>query len=168
MTAAPELYVRVDDDQNFPHDALEGCETALILFAAAFHGDNDARWIRDAGLVGTCVDTDGKKLTEMRVYFPRTWEFIDMDVYRLADEEWSPEFSACVRVWDVVTLDPFTNQFQRCADAINTWCRLARHRVIIGTGPNTSVTAPEGWRITGMRERSKYAGGVYWTILERT
>jgi hypothetical protein len=66
-----------------------------------------------------------------------------------------------------VSCDPFTNQFTACADHIETWCRLARHVVILGTGTDTIVNPPAGWEITQTIKRSEYAGGVYWTCLER-
>lgn len=156
MSAA--VYVRVEEDQNFPHAALEGCETALILFASGFLGDNDARWIRDAGLVATCVDTNEEKLYAMAAMFPPSWEFVARDAY---DVSWID------KQFDVVSLDPWTNEFQACADNLEAWCGLARHRVIIGTGHDTTFVAPAGWRVTNVRKRSDYAGGVFWTLLER-
>jgi hypothetical protein len=72
-----------------------------------------------------------------------------------------------VRDWGVVTLDPWTNQFQRCADNLQAWCWLARHAVVLGTGHSTDVTAPAGWRVADVRKRSEYDGGVFWTVLER-
>lgn len=146
-------------DQNFPHDILIGHKTALVVFAAGFHGRQDAVWVKAAGLRATCVDTDADKLTEMEAMYPPDWEWVPMDAF---------EFAALSRrKWDVVTLDPWTNQFTDCADALPTWCRLARHAVIIGTGRDTLLDVPDGWETSGRRQRSDYDGGVYWSILER-
>lgn len=146
-------------DQNFPHHALQGCDSALVMFCAAFGGNQDARWVRDAGLTATCIDLDQPKLHAMANSYPKDWRFLCGDVY---------EFPASTTdMWDVVTLDPFTNQFDRCAGMIDDWCRLARHAVVIGTGAETIVEAPDGWEVTGTYQRSTYDGGVYWTLVER-
>jgi hypothetical protein len=147
------------DPASFPIDALEGCETALVLFAAAYYGRQDALWVADAGLRATCVDSDSEKLVAMHHIYPGDWKMVVADVY-----EWA---SAADGKWDVVTLDPFTNDFVRCADLIGTWCRLARRAVVLGTGPKSAVTAPAGWRITSVQKRSDFRNGVFWTTLER-
>lgn len=143
----------------YPVDSLVGCETALILFAAAFGGMNDAAWVADAGLRATCVDLDGEKLDEMRDNYPDDWGFVRTDAYHYP--------AVAGPTWDVVSCDPFTNEFQRCADNIEAWCRLARHVVILGTGTHTVVEPPAGWKITSKIKRTDYAGGVWWTTLER-
>jgi hypothetical protein len=153
----------VTDDQNFPHDVLVGCETALVLFAAGFHGRQDAYWIKEAGMTATCVDSDPALLEEMKPLYPDDWSFVCDDAYGYAlyaDKHLS-------RQWDVVTLDPWTNEFQRCADNLPAWCRIARHSVVLGTGVHTDVTAPAGWRIEAVRKRTDYDGGVFWHLLGR-
>ena len=54
----------------YPRRVLDGLTTALVLFAAAFHGRQDAIWIAKAGMNGTCVDIDAEKLEEMKVAYP--------------------------------------------------------------------------------------------------
>jgi hypothetical protein len=144
----------------YPTDKLIGCETALILFAAAFGGMNDCAWVADAGLRATCVDLDGEKLEEMKPLYPDDWKFVCKNAYQVGVD-------AVVSQWDVVSLDPYTNEFTRCADNIKAWCRLARHIVILGTGTHTVVNEPAGWTISQRIKRSTYAGGVWWTVLER-
>ncbi len=143
---------------DYPEHLLVGCETALVVFAAAFGGLNDASWIRDSGLTATCLDQDGEKLEEMRGDYPSDWEFI-------CEDAWTFETD---RQWDVVSLDPFTQDFNRCVDSLPKWCRMARHSVIFGTGRDTIIDVPYGWVVTGTVWRSPYDGGVYWTTLERS
>lgn len=143
----------------FPSDVLVGCDTALVIFCAAFGGKQDAHWIAEAGLTATCVDEDGKKMDEMWRAFPEHWEFVTADAYEFAAHS--------DRQWDVVTLDPFTHDFERCADCIEMWCRLARRAVVIGTGNETVVEVPAGWQVSAVLRRSDYQGGVFWTVLER-
>src|SRR4051812_16962494 len=115
----------------YPLWALEGCETALIVFASEFGGMNDAAWVVDAGVRATCVDINADKLNAMRENYPDDWSFVCQDAY---------EFAALTDGrWDVVSLDPFTNHFDRCADNIKVWCKLARRAVIIGTGTDTII-----------------------------
>jgi hypothetical protein len=159
LTAAPTTFDELrSDDANFPHAALVGCETALVLFGAGFYGRQDAFWVAEAGLHATVVDTDQKRLDAMEDVYPEDWEFVCADAFIYAKN--------CDRQWDVVTLDPFTNTFDRCADNIRQWCKLARYAVIMGTGANTVVQTPEGWHVTAGVRRSDYAGGVFWTVLE--
>lgn len=150
------------DDQSFPHDVLVGCKTALALFSANFYGRQDAFWLAEAGLGTTCVDVDGERLEAMAAIYPAGWEFVECDAYEYAELSWRMH-----RQWDVVTADPYTNHFTICADNVDSWCKVARRAVILGTGVDTSVTAPPGWRIASVRKRSTYDGGVWWTCLER-
>lgn len=145
----------------YPEWALQGCETALIVFAAEFGGMNDAAWIRDAGLRATCVDVNAEKLIDMEQWYPADWEFVVADAYNFHPEDWPHEGR-----WDVVSLDPFTNHFQKCADNIAEWCAMARRAVIIGTGTDTVIKSPAGWQQTDCVKRTDYQGGVYWTVLE--
>lgn len=158
MTALTLDDVRILDDHNFPHHLLAGCHTALVVFCAAFLGRQDAVWVADAGLQATCVDADQEKLDQMWALYPDGWEFCCDDAYQYAEQT--------DRQWDIVTLDPFTQHMARCADNIAAWCRVARHAVIMGTGLETLVRPPNGWRVTERRRRTSHDGGVFWTILE--
>lgn len=147
--AAPGLY---------PRHVLDGCETALVLFAAAFHGQQDAVWMADAGLKATCVDVDAARLNEMAVAYPDGWEYVVGDAFEYA--------MLTERRWDVVSVDCPTNLFGRCAEMLPVWCLLAGRAVVLGTGVGTEVDPPGGWRITGTVPRSQFQGGVYWTVIE--
>lgn len=156
--AAPLTLADVKStDDAYPVHVLDGITDALVLFAAGFHGRNDCVWLARAGVRATCVDTDGKKLTEMVAIYPEDWTFITADVYRFN----------VGRTWDLVSVDPYTTQFQECADRIDDWCELARRTVVIGTGVGTEVDPPAGWEITDVRARSGFQGGVFWTVLEK-
>lgn len=146
------------DPRVFPHHLLGGKETALVLFAAGFHGAQDAIWVHDAGLTATCVDQDAAKLGEMILAYPEGWEFVCGDAFEYAN--------LTQRKWDVVTIDCPTNLFGRCADAIDLWCSLAWEAVVLGTG-DYDVAPPDGWRVADTIGRSSYRGGVYWTVLVR-
>ncbi len=148
----------------YPAWVLEGCETALVVFAAEFGGMNDCAWIVDAGLRATCVDINPEKLEAMRENYPDDWEFVcgDAYVYALGSHHLATDGG----LWDIVSLDPFTNHFQKCADNIEAWCKLARRAVIIGTGTDTITKSPLGWQQTDCVKRTNYQGGVYWTVLE--
>ncbi len=146
-------------DTSFPVGVLDGCETALVLFAAGFGGVQDARHIAEAGLRATCVDIRIKLLLEMRASYPEDWNFIVADAFDFADET--------NRIWDIVTADPFTGQFEQAARALPAWCELARKTVVLGTGTETEPVVPDGWEVTDRIRRSDYKGGVYWTVVER-
>jgi hypothetical protein len=99
----------------------------------------------------------------MRAIYPDDWIFEQADAFtwqwdvqRLGDNQ-----------WDVVTLDPFTTHFDRCADMLDSWCRLARNVVILGMD-DRELDVPDGWQIVQRRRRSRYNGGVWWIVLEPT
>lgn len=152
------ITLTATDPMNFPLELLEKDDTALVLFAAGFHGLQDAVWVREAGMTATCVDSNPDKLAEMRPLYPDGWEFVQSDAYSFAFSE--------IRQWDIVTADPWTNDMDRCSGFVHEWCRLARKAVVLGTGVGTVVEAPAGWKVTGTHKRSDYDGGVYWTVLE--
>ena len=68
----------------YPAHLLDGCETGLCLFAAAFLGHNDAIHFAEAGLHTTCIDIDEDRLGEMRELYPSEWEFAVFDAWDYA------------------------------------------------------------------------------------
>jgi hypothetical protein len=65
----------------FPAWLLNGCETGLCLFAAAFLGHNDAIHFARAGIQTTCVDKDAARIEKMIDLYPRDWEFLTTDAW---------------------------------------------------------------------------------------
>lgn len=159
MTVTLAAVRREASAELYPRHVLTGCESALVLFAAAWHGKQDAVWMAEAGLTATCVDVDGDRLSEMEAAYPSGWEFVAADAFDYA--------TAAERQWDVVSLDPFTNLIDRCAGMLPLWCLLARKAVVLGCCEATDVLAPTGWRVTEMLHRSTFVGGVFWAVLER-
>ena len=139
-------------------------ETALCLFSAQWLGMQDAYWVAKAGLEGTCVDLQEDKLGQMRELYPEGWEFVTADVYDFAEESLAEG-----RQWDVVTLDPWTGQFDKCANLIRTWTALARQMVILGHGNYrlSAPEAPEGWTLVETIRRSDFKGGIHWLVFTR-
>ena len=159
-THAPNhiAFIR-DDPRRFPLHVLRGAKTGLCVFAAEWHGRQDAFWLYEAGIKTTCVDIQGNKLQEMLRIYPREWAFRQMDAF---------EFISTTEVtYDVVTADPFTGEtMERCHRDLLSFCRLARHAVVMGsTAAQPIHRAPEGWRITDTVHRSDFGGGVFWTVL---
>jgi hypothetical protein len=159
----PLEQIRSDaEGESYPTHLLHTGADALILFAAGFRGRQDGYWIAHAGMTATCVDIRPQLLDEMAEVYPDGWEFVTADAYDYADE-----LILRGRRFDVVSVDPPTGQFGRCADNLYLLCALARHAVVLGTGPNTVLPIPDSWQMTDLRFRSNYRGGVYWAVLER-
>ena len=154
------LRLPAEEGLLYPREALRGLRTALVGFCAAFLGRQDCAWIEDAGLVATCVDLDADRLDEMRELYPGEWSFVCDDIYRYAKTLYAFGYQ-----FDLVSLDPPTNQFTRCADNAELWCALARRLVVLGTGRYTSLVVPDGWALSSTHYRSDFQGGVYWTTL---
>ena len=168
MSAAPTVLRDIEHlycGSVFPGPQFfEGCETALCLFSAAWHGRQDAYWIAKYGMRATCVDLDRGRLDEMREVYPRDWAFNREDVF-----VWTQRHQEVGSRWDVITLDPFTNLFERCADMLPTWCELANRVVVLGHGNYRlkEPPAPEGWSQVSRVRRSDFKGGIYWLTYAR-
>lgn len=163
MIAAPETLEEIRDEfsgASYPHDVLVTGGTALVVFAAGFFGRQDAYWVAEANMRATCLDVDADRLDAMAAVYPTDWDFIEADAYT-----WAP---AAVGQWDVVSVDCPTGHFEKCAELLPVWCRLASRAVVLGAGPNHDELAPPpGWRLLEARRRSNYVpGGVWWAVLE--
>lgn len=151
--------VRVRAATNpYPVELLERCDSALVLFAGGFLGAQDGIFIADAGLTATCVDIRPSLLHDMAAVYPASWEFVVADAFDYARE--------CDERFDLVSIDCPSGSFAQCAEALPLWCSLARVAVVLGTGRHTAVVAPDGWAVTERSWRSRFSGGVYWTVVE--
>jgi hypothetical protein len=142
----------------YPRHVLRDAETALCAFSAAFYGTQDAYWLSEAGLRTTCVDIDQVRLDEMRSVYPPDWEFVCGDAF----ETWIWSRGP----WDIVSLDPFTSLFERCAAELPMWCSLARQAVILGCASGQVIEAPDGWMEVRRVFRSDYGDGVEWAVFQ--
>lgn len=150
----------------YPASLLEGCETGLVLFAAAFLGHNDAIHFAEAGMRCTCVDIDGARLAEMRALYPADWTFVEDDAWGFAQQQLARwEYLAVSAIpADVVSVDTFTGSAtRRSLDSLPLWCSLARKLVTATYTSGEAYEVPEGWRAT-LYER---ASGVYWLVLQK-
>lgn len=161
MEALAELR-RSSSPATFPRFALRDASSALVLFAAAFRGTNDAVFVEEAGLVATCVDVDGRGLEEMRRIYPDDWEFVTADAF-----EWIPNTVARGERWDVVTADPFTGSAMiRTLEMLEAICELSRDVVIVGITDDLELENPPGWEIVDVVERNA-SRRTSWAVLQR-
>lgn len=142
-------------------ELLDGCATALCLFSAMWHGRQDVYWLAKQGLTGTCVDLDGERLAQMQSVYPDGWEFVAADVFDYVREE--------KRTWDVVSLDPWSGQFEICGAMLPVWTSLANRVVVLGHGNYRlpELIPPRGWQLAHRFKRSDFKGGVYWLVFTR-
>lgn len=144
----------------FPTHLLKGSQSALIVFAAAFGGRQDAQHIRDAGMTAMCVDSDSEALERMRPNYPNDWLMIDTDAFEFLDKALNRGF-----LFDVVTMDPFTGlTMDKTIEHLPDFCSLATRLVVCGCD-GREVQPPEGWRIKSKTWRSGRQGGIYWVVL---
>jgi hypothetical protein len=155
----PTLEHVAMEARPYPAHVLEGCETGLVLFAAAFLGHNDAIHFAEAGIRTTCIDTDEVRLREMKALYPDTWTFLPVDAWTFAEAARDMD-----TMWDVVSLDPFTGDtMQRVLDDLQLWADLARKALIVGS-TTLAVEYPKGFRPSAPTVR---ASSVYWLVLTR-
>jgi hypothetical protein len=141
----------------FPADLLPECESALMLFCAAFYGRNDCIWVEEAGILEvTCVDLDGEKLETMARIYPPSWHFVRGDA-----------FAVETVLRDLVSVDVFSNQSDRALGMLEHWCGMARKFVTIAAWKEPDEQTPTGWKRRDLMYRSSFLGGCYWYILER-
>jgi len=119
-----DLLVNPQLRGRYPTDRLEGCETALLLFAAGFYGRNDGAWVAEAGIRATCVDLDTEKLSEMQRYYPASWDFVYDDVFA---------FALLTGRYDLVSVDPPSALSKVCLERRSLWTRLAKRQVVLGS-----------------------------------
>jgi len=144
------------DASPFPSEKLEGLKTGLVLFGAAFRGQNDAIHMHDAGLVCDVVDIDQGKLNEMQALYPPHWGFVCADAWQFAE-------SATGR-YDVVSVDTWTGSLAiEALASLELWCSLARKLVTVTVDRQETFVVPAGWTFSLM-PRSPIAS---WLVLER-
>jgi hypothetical protein len=155
----PTLEHVAMEARPYPSHLLEGCETGLVLFAAAFLGHNDAIHFAEAGLRTTCIDNDGTRLREMRALYPSEWNFFNYDAW-----EYARECSYDEVEWDAVSADTFTGSAtRRSLDSLELWCSLARKLVTVTYTAGEAYEVPDGWK----GELFERATNVYWLVLTR-
>lgn len=127
---------------RYPAELLEGAESGLILFAAAFLGRNDAIHFAEAGVPNvTLVDIDGERLREMAdLYRDPTWTFSEADAFAFA------RFARLVgSKWDVVSVDTFTGTAtDRSLNELEQWTEIA-NRAVVATIAGAGAVVPSGW-----------------------
>jgi len=145
-------------------DTFDGCADALCLFSAEWYGRQDVYWLAKYGLATHCVDLNGPNLGAMADVYPNDFSFTVCDAYEFS--EYAVEDG---QSWDVVTLDPWCGQFDRCAELMDTWATLARKVIVLGHGNYRlkEPVAPAGWVQTQKTMRSDFRGGVYWLVFTR-
>lgn len=145
--------------KDYPTEILDGCETGLLLFAAAFLGINDAIHFARRDLACVCVDRDQQKLGEMAALYPSDWAFVEADAWDFARQA-----RAVGRRWDAVSVDTFTgNATDRSIETIDLWCDLADRCITVTIGHHQDFNVPEGWSARFF-PRSHLA---HWLVLRR-
>jgi hypothetical protein len=144
----------------YPTHLLEGCETGLCLFAAAFLGHNDVVHFAEAGMEATCVDIDYERIAEMAQLYPRSWHFAIDDAWKYAEHAY-----AIGETWDAVSVDTFTGDAMvRSLESLELWCSLARKFVTVTIDDTVvHIVIPEGWTESHYPRSSD----VDWLVLTR-
>ncbi len=140
----------------YPAHLLNGCETGLCLFSAAFLGHNDAIHFARQEITTTCVDTDASRLLEMRDLYPDGWKFVVANAWKFAEQ---------TRLrWDAISVDTFTGDvMERSLASLELWCSLARKVVTVTLTEGAQYETPSGW-LAWTFPRS---GVVSWLVLEK-
>lgn len=145
----------------FPVDVLEGVESGLVLFAAAFGGVNDAIRFAEAGVRDvTLIDLNRRALDQMTaLYRDERWSFAQADAWSFA------RFAAVAgSTWDVVTVDTYTGDAtNRSLSRLEDWTSIANRAVVATATRAHSPRIPAGWR----SRRVVRSGLAEWLVLER-
>jgi hypothetical protein len=142
----------------YPAWLLDGCETGLCLFSAAFLGHNDAIHFARAGIRTVCVDVSANRLRDMREIYPDDWVFVPADAWAFA------EAVVLGDKWDAVSVDTWRGDAERRSlDSLDLWCSLANNVVTVTHTTGLDYTVPDGWNAR-LFER---APNVNWLVLTR-
>jgi len=146
---------------GFPSHLFSPETTVLSLFSAAFGGEQDIKFLHEAGITKVdMVDLDRSKLDALGNKFPG-YVCSCMDAFKVID--------SCVVEsirYDVVVCDQWTSDDNK----INDWYldrlkSIASHYLILGISQayiDTLISIPEGVYYY----RSDFRGGVYWRVIE--
>ncbi len=143
--------------QPYPGHILPEGGTGLALFSAGFHGWNDVIHMARKQMTVDCVDTDTDKLFAMAQVYPTGWSFRVQDAWQFAYDH------VGYMHWDVVTVDPFTNDAPRALETLDLWCGLATELVTLTVLVGAGVEIPDGWE-SDIFPRSRRAS---WLVLRR-
>lgn len=156
----PSLEHVAMEKRPYPAELLEGCESGLCLFAAAFLGHNDAIHFAEAGVPDvTLVDVDGERLREMNeLYRDKRWTFAESDAFAFA--RFARQLGS---KWDAVSVDTFTGSaLERSLGDLEQWTSIARRFVTVTATRDASYRLPRGWRSRIVWRSS----AAYWLVLE--
>jgi extradiol dioxygenase family protein len=163
LSAPPITYATLEhvaqERRPYPTELLEGAETALCMFSAAFLGHNAEIHFAEAGIKTTCVDIDGPRLDEMKQLYPDDWQFVLEDAWQFAERAASVDVK-----WDIVSVDTFRgNATERSLTTLELWCSIANKAVLATLEIGQTYDTPEGWQAdTFQRNRE-----VFWLVLTR-
>jgi hypothetical protein len=160
MTVAYRTLEHVATEARpYPTYLLEGAETGVCLFSAAFLGHNEAIHFALEEIQTTCVDVDQEKLSVMASMYPESWEFVCRDAWEFADAAASVGMT-----WDVVSVDTFRgNATERSLSDLSPWCAIANKAVIATLADDMPYEVPEDWTETKFQRNSE----VDWLVLTR-
>lgn len=148
---------------SFPKELLRETDEALCLFSAWYGGQQDAKFLRDAGLASvTCVDNDKKKLEAMKPAYPATWKFVEEDAF-VAITRSSPGG------FDVVTADPWSGDLDV---QVRAWLprlvAITRRVLILGCGTPWTLDTETALLAMGLAPRIiKRTESAVWVVVER-
>lgn len=148
-----------DNAQPYPAHYLEGLETGLCLFGAAYLGHNDAIHFYEHGLRTNVVDTDFERLSTMRRLYPEDWQFVYVDAWAYALAAEREEL-----VFDAVSVDTYTGDAEISSLAsLELWTSIARYLVTLTATPGQPFTVPDGWAVS----RHYRSARASWLCLRR-
>lgn len=142
----------------YPADMLNGCDTGLCLFAAAFLGVNDAIHFARHNIQTVCVDLNAERIGQMETIYPQDWEF-------LVDDAWA--FAGAITgayTFDAVSVDSFLGDAtDRSLTTLELWCSLASKCVTVTIPAGASPAAPAGWKSYEFPRSTRAS----WLVLQR-
>lgn len=142
---------------NFPSQVLKPQHKVLSLFCAAFGGQQDVRFIHEAGVKDcTLVDYDAEKLATVTYPYRKVcgdcFEFIELAYHR-------------GEKYDVIVSDHWTNQDTEIHWRYFDKLRKMAPVLILGICQvylDTLPERPEGEYF----KRSAFRGGIYWRLIQ--
>ena len=144
--------------QGFPIELLSPDQSAICFFCAAFGGENDVKYLHEAGMKDVfLIDIDREKIKE--VSYKYGYDFIGRDAFEVID---SGFFSQV----DLIICDQWTNMDEQVNETyFDKFKSLAKKFLIIGISQkyiDSLKEKPPG----EYYKRSDHEGGVYWRVIK--
>ena len=167
---------------NYPVNIISSSKNVFLGCCAHFLGRYDVQYYKDKIEYATLVDLNKDKMIEIKSLYgdQAKWNYIVDDIYKICEQ-----FREEKRLFDIVNIDPWTNQMEAMweTDNFKKLYNICRNFLVL----NSSALFNDKHKIKNSNDyesfikkqhninikcidilkRSVHVGGIYWVILSK-